>query len=54
LDKFLIIFAVYSLYYKVEEDEVGWTYGTDGREEKRVYVIDRKARGKDTTRKTET
>jgi hypothetical protein len=27
---------------------------TDGREEERVYVIGRKARGKETTRKTET
>jgi hypothetical protein len=28
--------------------------GTDGREEERVEVIGRKARGKETTRKTET
>jgi hypothetical protein len=40
--------------YKVEEDEVGETCGTNGREEERVLVIGRKARGKDTTRKTET
>jgi hypothetical protein len=36
------------------EDEMGGTCGTDGREEERVYVISRKARGKETTRKTET
>jgi hypothetical protein len=40
--------------YKVEEDEVGGTCGTNGKEEERVYVIGRKARGKETTRKTET
>jgi glyoxylate utilization-related uncharacterized protein len=39
--------------YKVEEDEVGGTCGTNGGEEERVYVIGRKARGKETTRKTE-
>jgi hypothetical protein len=33
---------------------VGGTCGTNGRELKRVYVIGRKARGKETTRKTET
>jgi hypothetical protein len=33
---------------------VGGTCGTNGREEKRVQVIGRKARGKETTRKTET
>jgi hypothetical protein len=38
----------------VEEDEVGGTCGTNGREEERVYVIGRKARGKETTRETET
>jgi hypothetical protein len=32
---------------------VGGTYGTNGEEEERVEVIGRKARGKDTTRKTE-
>jgi hypothetical protein len=37
--------------YKVEEDEVGGTCGTDGREEERVKVIGRKARGKETTRR---
>jgi hypothetical protein len=31
---------------------VGGTCGTNGREEERVYVIGRKARGKETTRKT--
>jgi hypothetical protein len=30
------------------------TCGTNGGEEERVYVIGRKARGKETTRKTET
>jgi hypothetical protein len=40
--------------YRVEEDEVGGTCGTNGGEEERVYVIGRKARGKETTRKTET
>jgi hypothetical protein len=39
---------------QVEEDEVGGTCGTNGREEERVEVIGRKARGKETTRKTET
>jgi hypothetical protein len=39
--------------YKVEEDEVGGTCGTNRREEERAYVIGRKARGKETTRKTE-
>jgi hypothetical protein len=34
--------------------EVGGTCGTNGREEKRVKAIGRKARGKETTRKTET
>jgi hypothetical protein len=33
---------------------VGGTCGTNGREEKLVYVIGRKARGKEITRKTET
>jgi hypothetical protein len=33
---------------------VGGTCGTNGGEEERVKVIDRKARGKETTRKTET
>jgi hypothetical protein len=37
---------------KLEEDEVGRACGTNGREEERVYVIGRKARGKETTRKT--
>jgi hypothetical protein len=32
---------------------VGGTCGTNGREEKCVGVIGRKARGKETTRKTE-
>jgi hypothetical protein len=36
------------------EDEVGGTCGTNGREEERVEVIGRKARRKETTRKTET
>jgi hypothetical protein len=36
------------------EDEVGGTCGTNGEEEERVEVIGRKARGKETTRKTET
>jgi hypothetical protein len=40
--------------YKVEEDEVGGTCGTNGGEEQRVYVIGSKGRGKETTRKTET
>jgi hypothetical protein len=31
---------------------VGGTCGTDGGEEERVYVIGKKARGKETTRKT--
>jgi hypothetical protein len=39
---------------KVEEDEAGGTCGTNGGEEERVKVIGRKARGKETTRKTET
>jgi hypothetical protein len=38
----------------MEEDEVGGTCGTNGGEEERVKVIGRKARGKETTRKTET
>jgi hypothetical protein len=33
---------------------MGGTCGTNRREEERVYVIGRKARGKETTRKTET
>jgi hypothetical protein len=33
---------------------VGVACGTNGGEEERVYVIGRKARGKETTRKTET
>jgi hypothetical protein len=33
---------------------VGGTCGTNGREEERVYVIGRKPRRKETTRKTET
>jgi hypothetical protein len=33
---------------------VGGTCGTNGREEELVKVIGRKARGKETTRKTET
>jgi hypothetical protein len=39
---------------KVEEDEVGGICGTNGREEERVWVTGRKARGKETTRKTKT
>jgi hypothetical protein len=39
---------------QVEEDKMGGTCGTNGREEERVEVIGRKARGKETTRKTET
>jgi hypothetical protein len=35
-------------------DEVGGTCGTNGREGEHVLVIGRKARGKETTRKTET
>jgi hypothetical protein len=42
------------LNYKVEEDEVGRTYGTNGGEEEHVQVIGRKARGKETIRKTKT
>jgi hypothetical protein len=34
--------------------KVGGTCGTNGGEEERVEVIGRKARGKETTRKTET
>jgi hypothetical protein len=41
-------------FEEVEEVEVGGTCGTNGREEERVYAIGRKARGKETTRKTET
>jgi hypothetical protein len=33
---------------------VGFDGGTNGREEERVWVIGRKARRKETTRKTET
>jgi hypothetical protein len=40
-------------YIKVE-DKVAGTFGTDGGEEERVYVIGRKARGKETARKTKT
>jgi hypothetical protein len=32
---------------------VGETCGVNGREVERVWVIDKKARGKETTRKTE-
>jgi hypothetical protein len=32
----LLILPVYYVYYKAEEDEVGGTCGTDGREEERV------------------
>jgi hypothetical protein len=39
--------------YKAEKDEVDGTCGTNGREEERVEVISRKAKGKETTRKTE-
>jgi hypothetical protein len=49
-----VLFAKYNLNDKVEEDEVGGTCGTNGEEEERVWVIGRKARGKETTRKTET
>jgi hypothetical protein len=41
------------LVIEVEEDEVGGTCGMNGEEEKRVWVIDRKARRKEFTRKTE-
>jgi hypothetical protein len=37
----------------VEEDEVGGACGTNGREEERVYVIGRKVRGREATRKAE-
>jgi hypothetical protein len=33
---------------------VGGTCGMNGGEEERMYVISRKARGKETTKKTET
>jgi hypothetical protein len=39
---------------KLNNEEVGGTCGTNGGEEERVYVIGRKAKGKETTRKTET
>jgi hypothetical protein len=38
---------------KSRGDEVGGTCGTNGGEEEHVSVTGRKARGKDTTRKTE-
>jgi hypothetical protein len=38
----------------IEEDDVVGTCDTNGREEERLYVIGRKARRKETTRKTET
>jgi hypothetical protein len=48
-----IIFSTFILNnYQVEEDEVGGTCGTNGREEESVLVIGRKARGKETPRKT--
>jgi hypothetical protein len=33
---FLFVFSKYNQYYKVEEDEVGGTCGTNGEEEERV------------------
>jgi hypothetical protein len=39
---------------ELHDDEVGGTCGTDGGKEDRVYFIFRKARRKETTRKTET
>jgi hypothetical protein len=39
---------------EVEENEVGGTCGTNVGEEEHARVIGRKARGKETTRKTET
>jgi hypothetical protein len=40
--------------YKVEEDHIGGACGGNGGEEDRALVIDRKARGKETTRNTKT
>jgi hypothetical protein len=39
---------------QVEEDEMGGPCSTNGEEEERVRIIGRKARGKETTRKTQT
>jgi hypothetical protein len=50
----LVLFDKYNYNYTVEEDEVGGTCDTNGREEERVYVIGRKARGKETARKIKT
>jgi hypothetical protein len=41
-------------HYKIEEDAVGRTCGTKRGEEECGEVIGRKARGKETTRKTKT
>jgi hypothetical protein len=40
--------------YQVEEDEEDGACEANMREDKRVYDIGRKARGKETTRKTKT
>jgi hypothetical protein len=40
------------LNYEIEEDEVGRTCGTNRGEDERLYVIGRKARRKETTRRT--
>jgi hypothetical protein len=49
-----IICTLRQVNYKVEDDEVGGTCGTNRGEEEHVYVTGRKPRRKETTRKTET
>jgi hypothetical protein len=45
-------FAKYIYNNQVEEDEMGGSCRTNGREEERLWVIGGKAREKETTRKT--
>jgi hypothetical protein len=43
----------YNENYQVEEDDVGREYRANRAEEEGIKAIDRKARGKETTRKTD-
>jgi hypothetical protein len=49
-----VLFAKYSYNYDVEEDQVFGACCANVEEEERAYIIDKKALGKGSTRKTKT
>jgi hypothetical protein len=50
----IYLFDKYNYNYQVEDDEVVEACSANGGEEVRIYAIGRKAREKETTRKTKT